>query len=156
MEENKKTVNANESNQDENKSSSAASSPKKTSKRERPVLDVINGNFLTNATTIKQIPFLLFLVLVAIIYISNTYYAEKIMRKTNTVNNEIKELRSEYITSKSDLMFISKQSEVARAAEEMKIGIKESVVAPKKIVIEKGELVTKQISDSVSKITAAK
>ena len=67
-------------------------------------------------------------------------YEKKIMRKTNTVNSEIKELRSEYITSKSDLMFISKQSEVARAAEVMKIGIKESVVAPKKIVIDKSDL----------------
>ncbi len=153
MEETKKPKNNTAFNQDEDTASSTASSPKKSAKRDRPVLDVINGNFLTNAATVKQIPFLLFLVFVAIIYISNTYYAEKIMRKTNAVNNEIKELRSEYITSKSDLMFISKQSEVARAAEEMNIGIKESVVAPKKIVIEKGDVGAKYQSDS--SITAA-
>lgn len=126
---------------DETTASSKASSPKKSNKKERVVLDVINGNFLTNESSVKQIPFILFLVLVAIIYISNTYYAEKILRKTNSVNNEIKELRSEYITTKSDLMFFSKQSEVARAAEAMKIGIKESVVAPKKIVVEKNETI---------------
>lgn len=126
---------------DETAASSKASSPKKSNKKERVVLDVINGNFLTNESTVKQIPFLLFLVLVALIYISNTYYAEKILRKTNSVNNEIKELRSEYITTKSDLMFFSKQSEVARAADAMKIGIKESVVAPKKIVVEKNETI---------------
>ncbi len=134
---------------------SSTSSPKKTIKKDRPVLDVINGNFLTNDSAVKQIPFILFLVLIAIVYISNTYYAEKIMRKTNGVVNEIKELRSEYITSKSDLMFISKQSEVARAAEVMKIGIKESVVAPKKIVIEKEEELTTKASASLSKLSAS-
>jgi hypothetical protein len=154
MEENKKPKVSEEIKSDESQTSSTASSPKKSAKKERQVIDVINGNFLTNESAVKQIPFILFLVVVAIIYISNTYYAEKILRKTNTVNNEIKELRSEYITSKSDLMFISKQSEVARAAANMKIGIKESVVAPKKIVIEKGASTTGEKSDSVSTITA--
>ena len=82
MEENKKPIVAEEIKKDENKTSSTASSPKKSGKKERPVLDVINGNFLTNDTAVKQIPFILFLVLVAIVYISNTYYAEKILRKT--------------------------------------------------------------------------
>ena len=156
MKENREPRVAEEIKKDETKTSSMASSPKKSGKKERQVLDVINGNFLTNDSSLKQIPFILFLVFVAIIYISNTYYAEKILRKTNSINNEIKELRSEYITSKSDLMFISKQSEVARAAEEMKIGIKESVVAPKKIVIEKGDAKRKQNSDSTSPLATVK
>ena len=156
MEENKEPIVAEEIKKDENKTSSTASSSKKTSKKERQVLDVINGNFLTNDSAVKQIPFILFLVFVAIIYISNTYYAEKIVRKTNTVNNEIKELRSEYITSKSDLMFISKQSEVARTADFMKIGIKESVVAPKKIVIEKASASNTEETDSIATLAAAK
>jgi len=142
MEEVKESKIKNESGKEPGSTPSAKKNPRK----ERVVLDVINGNFLTNEGALKQIPFILFLVFVAIIYISNTYYAEKILRKTNNVNNEIKELRSEYITTKSDLMFISKQSEVARVAEEMKIGIKESVVAPKKIVIEKGSSIEKNES----------
>jgi hypothetical protein len=143
MEENKDSKVLDALKKDEDSALSASTSSKKSIKKERAVIDVINGNFLTNASAVKQIPFILFLVLVAIVYISNTYYAEKILRKTNNVNNEIKELRSEYITSKSDLMFISKQSEVARAAEAMKIGIKESVVAPKKIVVEKEKVAVK-------------
>ena len=128
---------------DETTATSKASAPHKKIKKEGSPLDFINGKILTNDSTVKQFPFIMFLVLIALFYISNTYYAEKIMRNTNRVTNEIKELRSEYITSKSDLMFISKQSEVARAAEEKKLGIKESVVAPKKIVIEKSEAAEK-------------
>lgn len=141
---------------DEASTSSAASSPKKSGKKDRPLIDFINGNFLTNASVVKQVPFVFFLVFVAIVYISNTYYAEKIMRKTNTVTNEIKELRSEYITSKSDLMFISKQSEVARAAAEMNLGIKESVVAPKKIIIEKDAKVLEDADQNSNNLAEVK
>lgn len=71
----------------------------------------------------------------AVCYISNGNYAEKKARALNNINDELKELRSEYIITKSDLMFISKQSEVAKAT--LAMGIKESVVPPKKIVLKK-------------------
>ena len=148
MAETKEPISTETQKKDETAVSSKATSPKKSSRKENQVRNLIDGSFLTNEATVKQIPFLFFLVVVAIIYISNTYYAEKIMRKTNSVNNEIKELRSEYITSKSDLMFISKQSEVAKSADEMKLGIKESVVAPKKIVIEKAQNATELKTES--------
>jgi hypothetical protein len=48
-------------------------------------------------------------------------------------NKSLKELRSEYITTKSDLMIISKQSEVAEAT--LKMGLKELTSPPKKIVL---------------------
>ena len=46
----------------------------------------------------------------------------------------VKELRTQYISSKSDLMFVSKQSEIAKRVE--KLGLKEPVVAPMKIEID--------------------
>lgn len=107
--------------------------PKKTNKISSSLLSVISGNFLTREKTLKLFPFFLFLSFIAMAYISNGYYAEEKIRKLNNITNELKELRSEYITIKSDLMFISKQSEVAKASEIM--GIRESVVPPKKIVI---------------------
>lgn len=102
----------------------------------RNLIDIINGNFLTKEHSLKQAPFLFFLSLMALLYISNSYYAEKKIREINKVNNELKELRSEYITSKSKLMFITKQSEVAKAAEAMGLSIRESIVPPGKIIIE--------------------
>jgi hypothetical protein len=102
----------------------------------RNLIDIINGNFLTKEHSLKQAPFIFFLSLMAMLYISNSYYAEKKIREINKVNNELKELRSEYITSKSKLMFITKQSEVAKAAEKMGLSIRESIVPPGKIIIE--------------------
>lgn len=95
---------------------------------------IFSGTFLTNESTLKHLPFLLFLVLVAIFYIANGYYADDKIREVNKITNELKELRSEYISTKSDLMFVSKQSEVAKAAEPL--GIKEPIVPPMKIEID--------------------
>ncbi|MGZ3933089.1 MAG: FtsL-like putative cell division protein [Bacteroidia bacterium] len=95
---------------------------------------VFSGTFLTNEKTLKHTPFVLFLTLLAILYIANGYYADDKIREVNKTTNQLKELRSEFISTKSDLMFVSKQSEVAKAAEPL--GIKEPVVPPMKIEID--------------------
>ena len=59
------------------------------------------------------------------------------MRDLHKTGNEVKELRSEYITIKSDLNFKSKQSQVAEAT--VDFGIKESIIPPSKILINKTE-----------------
>lgn len=95
---------------------------------------VFSGTFLTNEKSLKHVPFVLFMALIAIMYIANGYYADDKIREVNRITNELKELRSEYISTKSDLMFVSKQSEVAKAAEPL--GIKEPLVPPMKIEID--------------------
>jgi hypothetical protein len=101
----------------------------------RSLVDIINGNILTNKYSLKQVPFMMFITGITLLYIANSYYAEKKIRHISKVTNELKELRSEYITSMSKLMFVSKQSEVAKTAEEMGLQIKESTNPPGKIII---------------------
>jgi hypothetical protein len=79
-------------------------------------------------------PYILFLTGIALIYIANSYYAERTIRDIDAVSKELKTLRTEYITGKSELMMISKQSEVARAIAPQEL--KESVEAPRKIVVD--------------------
>lgn len=95
---------------------------------------VFGGSFLSNDRAVEMIPFILFLGVIAIFYIANGYYADDKIREVNKTSNEIKELRTEYISSKSDLMFVSKQSEIAKRVE--KLGLKEPVVAPMKIELD--------------------
>jgi Bacteriodetes cell division protein (FtsL-like) len=82
---------------------------------------------------IKFMPFVFFLTAMAMVYIANSYYAEKTIREIDTTTKDLKELRSEYISVKSDLISKSNQSQVATAV--MPMGLKESVIAPKKIVV---------------------
>lgn len=89
---------------------------------------IFGGSFLSDDRTVQHVPFVLFLGLIAILYIANGYYADDKIREENKTKNEIKELRTQYISSKSDLMFESKQSQVAKAV--LPLGLKEPVVAP--------------------------
>lgn len=82
---------------------------------------------------VAAMPFVFFLMGLAILYISNSYEAERVIREIDKTGKELKALRTEYISGKSDLMFTSKQSEVARMSEPF--GIRESQTAPMKIVM---------------------
>lgn len=77
---------------------------------------------------VKNTPFFLFLSLLAVIYIYNGHYADKAIRNINHAGKELKELQYEYKTVKSELMFRSKQSELAKAVEPL--GLKELTVPP--------------------------
>jgi len=92
---------------------------KKKSKEHRISLK----RFLRYQWIVKNIPFFLFLALLAIIYIYNGHYADKIVRDISRTNRELKELQYEYKTFKSEVMFRSKQSELAKAVEPF--GLKE-------------------------------
>jgi len=72
-----------------------------------------------------------------LLYISNTHYAEKTVRKINSIQAEVEDLRADYTTLKADLMFASKQSEVARKVNAF--GLKESLKPPYKIEVKEGE-----------------
>lgn len=102
----------------------------------RSVGDIISGNFLAREYSWRQAPFVFFLSFIGIIYIANSYYAEKNIRKINKYAEELKELRSEYITSKSRLMFLGRQSEIARIAKEKGMSLAEATAPPGKIIVE--------------------
>ena len=101
------------------------------------IKDLLDGSLIANDFIVKQLPYIVFLVALAFIYIANRYHAEKVVRASIELSKEINELRAEAITTSSELMFISKQSEVAKLIEERGLGLKESVEPPRKIVIEK-------------------
>jgi hypothetical protein len=77
---------------------------------------------------VKNIPFFLFLSVLAVIYIYNGHYADKIVRNISKTSAELKELQYEYKTLKSEVMFRSKQSELAKAVESF--GLKELTMPP--------------------------
>lgn len=83
---------------------------------------------------VQYLPKILFVVFLSLIYISNTHYAEKTTRQIDRAQSEVEDLRADYTTLKSDVMFASKQSEVARRVKTL--GLKESLNPPFKIIVE--------------------
>lgn len=84
----------------------------------------ILGGDLLSTGTFKFFNYLLFLALLAFIYIANNYYVENNIRQINNLRKEIKEIRYEYINVKTRLMQIEKQSQIAKKLE--KSGIKKN------------------------------
>jgi len=104
----------------------------------RSVHDFIVGDIFTKQTVLKNLPFLIYVAILAIIYIANTYYAEKTFKKIEKTRTELKELRFQFITTKSTLMYYGKQTEIAKRVN--KYGLKETTVPPYKIFYTKDSL----------------
>lgn len=82
---------------------------------------------------VQYLPKILFVVLLSLIYISNTHYAEKTTRQIDRAQSDVEDLRADFTTLKSDVMFASKQSEVARRVKPL--GLKESLNPPFKVIV---------------------
>src|SRR5438876_8820310 len=83
---------------------------------------------LNYQSIVKQVPFFLFLAMLAVLYIYNGHYADKTIRNINRTAKDVKELRYEYTAVKSEVMFQSKPSELVKAVEPL--GLKELVLSP--------------------------
>ena len=84
--------------------------------------------WLNYQSLVRQLPFFLFLAILAVLYIYNGHYADKTIRNINRTAREVEELQYEYKTVKSEVMFRSKQSELVKAVEPL--GLKELTAAP--------------------------
>lgn len=99
---------------------------------QKGVQRILGGSFLTGTGVVNLLPFLFFITFLAICYIANIYYSEKNIRDINKLNRELKELRFEHITIKSELMIMSRQSDIS---DKLKgTGMKESITPPYKLV----------------------
>ena len=104
---------------------------KKSHKGRRRVQEVLGGNYLSKNTVVNNVPFMLYLAILIMFYISNTYNTERMYKQIEKTKTELKELRYQYITARSALMFSSKLSELNKRAQA--IGLKETVIPPSKI-----------------------
>ena len=86
---------------------------------------------------VRYLPHVLFITAIGIFYIGNSHYAEKTIRNIDRLKTEVEDLRAEYTTLKANQMLGEKQSEVAKKVGNL--GLKESLLPPKKIVVKKGE-----------------
>jgi len=105
----------------------------KNPKRSKGMKDLLNGNVLSKEAVGNQLPYILFLAFLAVMYIGNRYRYEKMVRYGQELQSEVSNLRAESITTAAELMHISRQSQVSRMVKEKGLGLEESTVPPRKI-----------------------
>ncbi len=99
----------------------------------RSIRDILNGSLLTRGIILKNIGFIIWLTFLGIVYIGNRYHAEKVARSMTDLQQEVKDLRAESITTAAELMYISRQSIVIQMVKNNKLDLQESVEPPLKI-----------------------
>ncbi len=103
-----------------------------TEKKPNPAAKKKRRGFMYNKWIVQNIPFYFFVAALAIVYIANGHYADKTIRKINTTERNLKEMEYEFKTVKRDVIFRSKESELAKAVEPL--GLKRLLIPPVRIV----------------------
>lgn len=88
--------------------------------------------FIYNKWIVLNIPFYLFVAGLLVIYIANGHYADKTVRKINATAKHLKEMEYEFKTIKRDVIFRSKESELAKAVEPL--GLKPLTAPPVQLI----------------------
>lgn len=102
------------------------------SNNKNPLKGIFNYQWI-----VKNIPFFLFLSVLAVLYIANGHRADKTIRRINSTTTELKELQYTYKTLKSEVMFQSQELQIIKASEPL--GLKMSKEMPQRL---QGEIIS--------------
>lgn len=97
------------------------------------IYGLLKAKFLLDKDAAKNWFFILFLIVLCIVMIGNGHRYEQKVFKIWELNKEVKELRSEFVDRKSELMQLKMESTVSKRMEE--IGVVPSDVPPVKILV---------------------
>ena len=106
-------------------------------KGKRGVMSILGGKFLVKEKFSKQFPFMVYITLLLMAIITNTYIAEEKSRELGQTTRKLNDLQVEYVQVKSAIMEASKQSVLAKKL--AGTGLKEAVEPMKRIEIEQPE-----------------
>lgn len=102
-----------------------------------PVMQVLNGEILQKEYFLKNLPFFFYVAFLLAIYIANVFYAENKIREIATVEEQIKELHTEYVSLKASLTEHCKEHQLDTTLS--KYGITVSTVPPKVVAVTREE-----------------
>lgn len=109
----------------------------KKKSRNNGLKSLLGGSLLASENVMKQMPFVFFLVLLSILLIANRYWSEKTIRKIETVQDSIKELRAESVTYETELMKMSRPSGIVKMVKESGLKLEELDEPAKKLNVKK-------------------
>jgi hypothetical protein len=92
---------------------------------------ILKGEFITEKSNAKLIPFLLMIVALGLINIRSSFYAEKLLKQSIALEKEIADLRLTSITTKSELMSMYRRSVIEILVEDQ--GLK-TALTPAEII----------------------
>jgi len=95
--------------------------------------NIVKGKFLVSDEALKNWRFIIFLSLLALIMIASSHNADKKVHEISGLNAQVKELKSEYVDVRMQLMQTRMESKIIAAMEDQ--GLQPSTTPPKRIRI---------------------
>jgi hypothetical protein len=92
------------------------------------ISSILKGEFIAEKSTIRLIPFLLMIVTLGLINIRSSFYAEKLLRESIAIEQEVVDLRLTYITTRSSLMSMYRRSIIESLVKDQ--GLETSLTPP--------------------------
>ena len=105
--------------------------------KESSIYSLLKARFLIDDDALKTWKFIIFLFSLAMLMIYFNHNYDEKNYKITRLTNEVKELRSRFVDTRSELMKLKMESTISKKMEERQI--LPSSVPPKKIVIHKPE-----------------
>ena len=97
-------------------------------KKKTSFLSLLKGDFFSKKQNIKYVPFLFLIVILLLVNIRISFYAEKLLKRSIKLEYEVADLRLTYITTKSQLMQVYKRSTIENMV--IKQGLSTSLIPP--------------------------
>lgn len=97
--------------------------------------DIIKGRFLVSDDAFKNWRFIIFLSVLALIMIASSHQTDKKVHQIASLNNQVKELKSEYVDIRMQLMQTKMETRIIKKMEQK--GLFPSETPPQKIIIRK-------------------
>ena len=95
--------------------------------------DILKGKFLISEGAFNHWVFIVFCAVLAMIMIASSHSAEQKVYKLAELNQELKELRSEFVDTRKTVMQKKMESNVAQKMKERSIGLSDQ--PPYKIIV---------------------
>lgn len=99
------------------------------------IKSIISGSLLGEKIILGNLGYMALLTFIGSVYIGNRFHAEKVIRTTDQLIEEVTELKAEAMATSAELMYLSKQSEVLRLVREKELGLEELKEPPFKLVV---------------------
>ncbi len=96
---------------------------------------LISGTIISESLILKDMKYSALIAVLAIIFISNKFSAERVERQIIVLEQEVRDMRAESLSVSAELGSVSRQSEITDLVKERGLGLEELREPPYRIVV---------------------
>jgi cell division protein FtsL len=99
--------------------------------------ELLSGSMVSERLILKNLGYISLVTILAAMYIMNRFHAEKVTREMSRLQKEVRDLRSESLSTSAELMNTSRQSQVFRLVKEKGLNLEELKTPAYKLLVDK-------------------